>query len=131
MPRYIRDTIAYDPRTGKKVRYDDIVEDGEQEGLFVAAEYADEINMQRFPVEFFPEGVLDKAYPPAERDDITMRVGSIYEAEPSFSLLTVMPAYGGGSSIVETDTLETEVVTYMGENITYLGDPVTYTGEVA
>jgi hypothetical protein len=130
MPRYgkyIKDTIAYDPRSGFKVRLDDMVEDGENPGLVVAFDEADELNMQRFPAAFFPEGVLRRSFPPAERETVTMRVGQIYEGDPSFSLIIAKPAYGGGSTPVTAFITSTQVVTYLGENVTYQGEAVTYT----
>lgn len=130
MPRYgkyIKDTIAYDPRSGFKVRLDDMVEDGENPGLVVAFDEADQLNLQRFPAAFFPEGVLRRSFPPSERETITMLVGKIYEGDPSFALILMKPAYGGGSSPVETYISSTSVVTYLTENVTYIGDAVTYT----
>ena len=133
MPRYgkyIKDTIAYDPRSGFKVKLDDMTEDGETSGLIVAFDEVDELNMQRFPARFFPEGVLRKTFPPNERNDITMMVGSIYAGDPTFSLIIMMPALGGSHSIVETNLSRTQVVTYLGENVTYLGEPVIYTEDL-
>lgn len=130
MPRYgkyIKDTIAYDPRSGFKVRLDDMTEDGENPGLVVAYDEADKLNMQRFPAAFFPEGVLRRSFPPSERDNVTMLVGKIYGGDPDFALLTVKPAYGGGSSPVLAYITNTQVVTYLGENVTYQGEAVTYT----
>lgn len=130
MPRYgkyIKDTIAYDPRSGFKVRLDDMVEDGENPGLVVAYDEADKLNMQRFPAAFFPEGVLRRSFPPAERESITMLVGKIYSGDPDFALIITKPAYGGSSSPVQTFITNTQVVTYLGENVTYQGAVVTYT----
>lgn len=130
MPRYgkyIRDTIAYDPRSGFKVKLDDMVPDGETPGLIVAFDEADELNLQRFPAKFFPEGVLKKAFPPNERNDVTFMIGTIYSGAPDFALLTTPVAMGGSSSVVETFLSKTQAVTYFGENVTYQGQPVTYT----
>lgn len=130
MPRYgkyIKDTIAYDPRSGFKVRLSDMVEDGENPGLMVAFDEADELNLQRYPAKFFPEGVLKRSFPPAERDDVTMLVGKIYEGDPSFSLILMKPALGGSSSPVTFVTTTTQSITYLGANVTYLGESVSYT----
>lgn len=130
MPRYgkyIKDTIAYDPRSGFKVRLDDMVSDGENPGLIVAYDEADELNLQRYPAKFFPEGVLRRSFPPAERDDVTMLVGKIYEGDPSFALILMKPALGGSSSLVETFLSTTSVITYLGDNVTYMGETIDYT----
>lgn len=133
MPRYgkyIKDTIAYSPRSGAKVRLDDMVPDGETPGLIVAYDEADELNMQRYPARFFPEGVLRRAFPPSERDDITMSVGAIWSGDPDFALILMMPALGGGDSLPVTFLSKTQAVTYLGQNVTYLGQPVTYTEDI-
>jgi hypothetical protein len=125
--RYIKDTIAYDPRSGFKVRLEDMVEDGETPGLMVAFDEADKINMQRYPAKFFPEGVLHKAFPPNERNDITMAIGKIYSGDPDFALILMPTALGGSDTRVDTFLSSTVVVTYQGVNVTYNGEPVTYT----
>lgn len=130
MPRYgkyIKDTIAYDPRSGFKVRLDDMVEDGENPGLIVAFDEADKLNLQRYPAKFFPEGVLKRAFPPSERADITMLVGQIYAGDPDFALILAPVALGGSFSKVTTSRTTTQAVTYLGENVTYQGEAVTYT----
>lgn len=127
MPRYIKQTIAYDPRSGWKVPYQDMVEDGENPGLIVAEDMADELNMQRYPAKFFPEGVLRKAFPPNERDDVTFSVGQIWSGEPDFAYILTPTALGGSTSFAQLEITRSEVVTYLGENITYMGEPVIYT----
>lgn len=130
MPRYgkyIKETIAYDPRSGFKVRLDDMVEDGETPGLMVAFDEADKLNMQRFPAKFFAEGVLTKAFPPNERNDLTFLVGNIWSGDPDFTLIVMMPPLGGSNSHVDTDLSRTQAVTYVGENVTYGGESVVLT----
>lgn len=131
MPRYAKyirgEPIAYDPRSGFKVRLADMVEDGETPGLMVAYDEADQLNMQRYPARFFPEGVLPRAFPPNERNDLTFQVGNIWSGDPDFALILMMAPVGGSSSIVDTFMSSSQAVTYLGENVTYGGQPVTYT----
>lgn len=131
MSRYIKEPTAYDPRSGFKVKLDDMVEDGEVPGLFVHKDEADELNMQRFPAKFTPENTARKRFPPSERETITLRVGELFygENDDAFQLIeTRAPVTGAGQ--VRTFITASDTVTYLGSKVVYLGQSVVYTDRV-
>jgi hypothetical protein len=79
MPKYLGRTYAYDPRSGFRVPYEDMVPDGEEPGLIVAKAEADQLNMQRYPVPMFPEGLLPISFPPNETNPDTINFGQIFD----------------------------------------------------
>lgn len=109
MPKYLGRTFAYDPRSGFRVPYEDMVSDGEEPGLIVGKEDADELNMQRFPARFFPEGVLPITFPPNETNPDSFRFGQIYD-DRTFQLLIPLEVTIGGGAFELRDTFSNFIV---------------------
>jgi hypothetical protein len=75
-----RKPIGYDMRTGRKVRYADLVEDGENPSIRVHRRERDAQHPQRFPRAVGADRIaLHRPAPEAVIDSVTVRIG--YEAD--------------------------------------------------
>lgn len=87
-----RKPIAYDQRTGRKVRYDDLVEDGEIKGLRVHWREADQDHPLNYPVVIGPDRThLRRPAPEAKTEDRTAWVGDMADPNDLSSKLVVPP----------------------------------------
>ena len=109
MPKYLGRTYAYDPRSGFRVPYEDMVPDGEEPGLIVGKDDADELNMQRYPARFFPEGLLPISFPPNETNPDHIRYGQIYD-DRTFQLITPLEVTIGGGAFELRDSFSNFIV---------------------
>lgn len=97
MPRYLgRNTIAYDQRTGKKIFYRDLVEDGEIPGLRTHRREADSEHPQKYLRPVGADQIaLYRPSPESARHDLTLTAGrmpassNLWEGRETVPIITV------------------------------------------
>lgn len=103
MPRTLgRHTIGYDQRTGFKVRYRDLVEDGEIPGVRTHKREADSEHPQKYLRPVGPDQIaLYHPSPESARHDLTLTVGqmpastSLWAGKESLPIISLQTApYG-------------------------------------
>lgn len=91
--------VAWDERSGMKVRHDELVEDGEIRGLYTHTKSADGEHPLKFRIPPAPDlRVIDGALAPNEGGTLTMRPSTVWNTTtmekdiwPCISIQTGMP----------------------------------------